>query len=151
MSYFDSLVVTQVGIVVRDIEASVEHYSRIFGVEKPPIRMNAEPEKGRTKFFGEPTEARGKFALFKMGQVDIELIEPVGGPSSWQHFLETKGEGVHHLAFVTKDTQKLVSYLGEQGIENVQQGYFEGGMYTYLDSVPELGVMLEVMELFKPS
>ncbi len=146
MNGFDNPVITQVGIVVRDIEASVEHYSRIFGVAKPPIRISAEPEKSKMKFVGEPSQGRAKLAFFDMGQVQIELFEPIGGPSTWQHFLEEKGEGVHHLAFVTKDTNKLVNSLGQEGIEAVQQGYFEGGMYTYLDSTPELGVMLKLLE-----
>ena len=148
MSEFDSRVVTQVGIVVRNIEASVEHYSRIFGVEKPPIRFTAEPEKSKMKFVGEPSQGRAKLAFFDMGPVQIELFEPIGGPSTWQHFLETKGEGVHHLAFVTKDTNRLVSSLAQEGIEAVQDGYFEGGMYTYVDSTPELGVMLKLLEFF---
>jgi catechol 2,3-dioxygenase-like lactoylglutathione lyase family enzyme len=148
MSNFDSPVITQVGIVVRDIEASVERYSRIFGVDRPPISITAEREQAKTTFVGEPSEARAKLAFFKMGPVDIELIEPIGGPSTWQQFLEEKGEGVHHIAFVTNDTNRLVSFLGEQGIEKVQHGYFDGGMYTYLDSAPELGVMLELLEFF---
>jgi catechol 2,3-dioxygenase-like lactoylglutathione lyase family enzyme len=149
VSQFDNLVITQVGIIVRDIEASVERYSRIFGVEKPPIVITDGSEKARTKFAGEPTEARAKLAFFKMGQVQIELIEPIGGPSSWEHFLEEKGEGVHHIAFVTNDTNRLVNALGQEGIEAVQQGHFQGGMYTYLDSVPELGVMLNVLQFFE--
>jgi len=148
VSEFDSPVVTQVGIVVRDIEASVERYSRVFGVEKPPIIISDGYDKAKTTFVGDPTSARAKLAFFKMGQVEIELMEPIGGPSSWQQFLEEKGEGVHHIAFVTKDTKKLVNFLGQQGIEEVQHGYFEGGMYTFMDSAPELGVMLELLEFF---
>lgn len=148
MSEFDSRVVTQVGIVVRDIEASVAHYSRVFSVEKPPIRITAEQEKSGMKFVGEPSQGRAKLAFFKMGQVEIELIEPIGGPSTWQYFLETKGEGVHHIAFVTKDIPKLVGSLAQEGIEEVQKGEFEGGRYSYLDSTPELGVMLELLEFY---
>lgn len=142
-------IVTQIGLIVRDIDAYVERYSRVFGVEKPPIIITDEVDKARTTYHGESTTARAKLAFFHMGQVDIELIEPVGGPSTWQEHLDTKGEGVHHIAFVVKDTGQRVAYLNQHGIPTVQQGYYEGGMYTYLDSAPQLGVMVELLEFFK--
>jgi 4-hydroxyphenylpyruvate dioxygenase-like putative hemolysin len=83
-----------------------------------------------------------------MGQLSLELIEPVGGPSTWREFLDQKGEGVHHMAFVVQDTDEAVSFLEEAGIEVIQQGDYTGGRYTYLDSVSLLGVVLELLENF---
>jgi methylmalonyl-CoA/ethylmalonyl-CoA epimerase len=83
-----------------------------------------------------------------MGQVSLELIEPVGGPSTWQEFLDEKGEGVHHIAFRIKGTEQVVAYLEGKGIDVVQQGYYTGGMYTYVDSTSPLSVVLELLENF---
>jgi 4-hydroxyphenylpyruvate dioxygenase-like putative hemolysin len=83
-----------------------------------------------------------------MGQVTIELIEPVGGPSTWQEFLDKHGEGVHHLAFMVKGTDQVVAVLEGQGIPMVQQGDYTGGRYTYLDGESKLGVVLELLENF---
>ncbi|MBI5668616.1 MAG: VOC family protein [Chloroflexi bacterium] len=98
-----SSVVSQVGIVVRDIEAAIDRYCAILGMERPEIIITDEPDKARTTYNGQPTQARAKLAFFHLGQVDIELIEPIGGPSTWQAFLDEKGEGVHHIAFWVKD------------------------------------------------
>jgi len=81
-----------------------------------------------------------------MGQVDIELIEPIGGPSTWQEILDEKGEGVHHIAFTIKGTDQVVAFLKGEGLDVVQQGHYPGGMYTYVDSTPALGVILELLE-----
>jgi 4-hydroxyphenylpyruvate dioxygenase-like putative hemolysin len=84
-----------------------------------------------------------------MGQVSLELIEPFGGPSIWQEFLDAQGEGVHHIAFQIKGTDEVTTYLEGKGIDVVQQGRYTGGMYTYTDSAPALGVILELLENFE--
>jgi len=141
-------IVCQVGLIVRDIERSAEAYSRVFGMPIPPVIITDGPELARTKYRGEPTDAQAKLAFFEMGQVSIELIEPIGGPSTWQEFLDAKGEGVHHIAFMIRGTDKVVAYLEGEGINVVQQGKYTGGMYTYVDSEPALGVVLELLENF---
>src|SRR5512144_2874176 len=94
-----TLTVTQIGIVVRNIDTSRQAYADVFGVPVPPANLTDPLEQAHTEYRGQPSEARAKLAFFKFGQVSIELIEPVGGPSTWQEFLDTHGEGVHHIAF----------------------------------------------------
>ncbi len=139
-------VICQVGLIVRDVERSAEAYSRILGLPKPRIVVTDPQEVAHTRFRGQPTDARAKLAFFDMGQVSLELIEPIGGPSTWREFLDEKGEGVHHIAFIVKDTDQVVQYLSGHGIEVVQQGDYTGGRYTYVDSTAALGVILELLE-----
>jgi methylmalonyl-CoA/ethylmalonyl-CoA epimerase len=146
-----SNVVCQVGLIVRDIERSAEAYSRVFGVPKPEFIVTDEQEVAHTRYRGEPTDARAKLAFFDMGQVTLELIEPIGGPSTWQEFLDEKGEGVHHIAFFVTDTDRAVKFLAGIGIGVVQQGDYTGGRYTYVDSAPALSVVLELLENFDVS
>jgi methylmalonyl-CoA/ethylmalonyl-CoA epimerase len=143
---FGSNIICQVGLIVRDVERSAEAYSQVFGMPKPTVIITDEADVAKTTYKGEPTNTRAKLAFFNMGQVSLELIEPIGGPSTWQEFLDDKGEGVHHIAFRVKGTDEVVTFLGEQGIGVVQQGYYTGGMYTYVDSAPALGVILELLE-----
>lgn len=141
--------ITQVGIVVRDIEQSIDHYMDVFCFTKRPIATITDTvDIAHTNLRGESTAARAKLAFFPMGQVTIELIEPVGGPSTWKEFLDTHGEGVHHIAFQVKGTEQVVSFLEGQGVPFVQQGDYTGGMYTYMDGAPKLGVTLELLENF---
>lgn len=142
-------IVVQVGIIVRDIEKSIDAYVEVFGLNQRPGYIITDPvEKTNMKYRGETSEARSKLAFIPMGQVTIELIEPIGGPSTWKEFLDTHGEGMHHIAFVIKDTGKVVTYLNGKGIPVAQQGDYTGGMYTYMDSAPQLGAILELLENF---
>ncbi len=141
-------VVTQIGLIVNDIEHSAQVYSKIFGLPVPEIVVTDEYDKARTTFEGQASPARAKLAFFKMGQVSIELIEPIGEPSTWKKHLDEKGETVHHIAFQIKDTPKVVAALEQEGIPLQQQGHYTGGMYTYMDSGDKLGVCLELLENF---
>lgn len=142
-------VITQVGIVVRDIEKMLDAYCQVFQLaERPKVSITDTVDKAHTVIRGESTPAQAKLAFINMGQVQIELIEPVGGPSTWKEFLDKNGDGVHHIAFQVKGTDQVVTFLQGQGIPLVQQGDYTGGMYTYLDAAPKLGVMLELLENF---
>ncbi len=141
--------VTQVGLIVRNIEKTLDEYVKVFGLtERPQVSLTDPLEAAHTNFRGQSTEARAKLAFIPMGQVTIELIEPVGRPSTWGEFLDTRGEGVHHIAFQIKDTGKVVALLQGQGLPLDQQGDYTGGMYTYINSAPQLGVVLELLENF---
>ncbi len=72
----------------------------------------------------------------------------MGGPSTWKDFLDEKGEGVHHIAFMVKGTDQVVARLEKKGIGLIQQGHYTGGMYSYMDSEASLGVILELLENF---
>jgi methylmalonyl-CoA/ethylmalonyl-CoA epimerase len=141
-------VVCQIGLIVRDIERSIESYCRVLGLPRPDVIITDGPEIAHTRHRGNPTDARARLAFFNMGQLNLELIEPIGGPSTWQEFLDEKGEGVHHIAFFVKDTEQAVISLEENGIGVIQQGDYTGGRYTYVDSAPALGVILELLESF---
>ena len=140
-------VVTQIALVVKDIDKAIEAWSKVFGLPKPEPRLT-DAAAAEGVYRGEPTDAQAKLAFFDLGQVSLELIEPQGGDSVWQEVLDERGEGVHHIAFQIKGTGQVTDYLAEHDIPVIQQGKYTGGMYTYVDSEPKLGVMLELLENF---
>ncbi len=139
-------IVCQVGIIVRDIEKSARAYADLFGVEVPEWILTDAEEKAHTRYRGQPTPAQAKLAFFQAGSVAIELIEPVGGPSTWQEHLDTKGEGVHHIAFQIQGMDEQIAILGEKGMPLVQRGDYTGGCYAYVDGTPQLSLVLELLE-----
>jgi len=148
---FDNNLITHIGIVVRDIEASANAYADVFGVEVPKWNLTEPEEKAKTRYKGEPTQGQAKLAFFKFQNTTIELIEPVGGPSTWKDFLEEKGEGVHHIAFKVKGMDSQIALLEDKELSLVQRGQWtggRGGQYAYVDGVPKLAVILELLESF---
>ncbi|MDF1512619.1 MAG: VOC family protein [Anaerolineae bacterium] len=140
-------IVTQIAIVVKDIEKTCEAYSRILGLPVPPVSETGG-ESARATYRGKPMLSQAKLAFFHLGQVSLELIQPLGGDSVWQEVLDEKGEGVHHIAFNVKGTNQVTAYLAEHDVPVIQQGHYPGGMYTYVDSESQLAVMLELLENF---
>ncbi|MBN1697481.1 MAG: VOC family protein [Spirochaetales bacterium] len=136
----------QIGIIVKDIEAAVARLSRIFRMPQPEITITDSVENAHTRYRGKQTAARARLAFFPMGQVTIELIEPVGEPSTWKDHLRTKGEGFHHIAFQVDDFSEIRQHLAENNVSIDQEGDYTGGRYTYCGG-PELsGIIMEFLE-----
>ena len=140
-----------IGIVVRDIEAAMAHWTRFLGLDERPNTILTENNKDNpTVHRGHPSNFKARLAFFTLENLQVELIEPLGDdPSHWREFLETKGEGVHHIAFSVKG-------LGEQYFENyeangmgvIQRGGWDGGEYGYMDTIEALGVTVELLEFY---
>ena len=140
-------VVTQVGLLVHDIEKTAQVYADFLGVAKPEIRVTDVIEKSQAKFKGGPTKARAKLAFFKVGEgLDLELIEPDHEPSTWREDLDRRGEGVHHIAFRIKGMKEKVADLQQENMPLVQSAEYTGGRYAYVDAHRDLKVLIELLE-----
>jgi methylmalonyl-CoA/ethylmalonyl-CoA epimerase len=137
-----SRTIVQIGVIVRDIVETSRAYAELFGLEVPQWSMTDPVDQAHTVYRGESTEARAKLAFLNMGSVQLELIEPVGGPSTWQEFLDAHGEGVHHIAFQIVGMANHVTHLESRGMPLVQRGDYIGGRYAYIDTMPQLKVIL---------
>jgi methylmalonyl-CoA/ethylmalonyl-CoA epimerase len=142
----DTTTVMQVGIIVRDIEAKARAWAQLLGLPAPEIIITDPAEQAQTEYKGQRTLARAKLAFFRLGQVALELIEPLDGPSTWRDQLEAQGESVHHIAFGVHDMQDKLAGLASEGIPLIQKGEHTGGRYAYVDSGAALGVILELLE-----
>jgi methylmalonyl-CoA/ethylmalonyl-CoA epimerase len=140
--------VTQIGIVVKDIERSARVYAEALGVPVPSWELTDPLEKAHTLYLGRPSPARAKLAFIELPNIVIELIEPVGGPSTWRDVLEAKGEGIHHIAFEVKDMDKRLAELKTKGLTLIQSGDYTGGRYSYVDATAKMGIILELLENF---
>ena len=151
LSLFEGKKPVQIGMVVDDVEKAAGEYAVFFGREKLSIIMTGPQEETRIQYRGKPTPARAKMAFIQFGDIAVELIEPVDGPSTWRDFLETNGPGVHHIAFEIKGMDEQIKLLEQKGAVLIQQGRWtdgRGGRYAYFDSVPRLSVVLELLEIF---
>jgi methylmalonyl-CoA/ethylmalonyl-CoA epimerase len=139
-------IVTQIGIIVHDVEKVSQSYADFFGIEKPECFWTDTLDKAQTEFNGESSTARAKLAFIDGGQLQIELIEPDLGPSTWREFLDEKGEGVHHIAFGIKGMKEKIELLGSNNMPLIQKGEYTGGRYAYMDTFEELKVLIELLE-----
>jgi methylmalonyl-CoA/ethylmalonyl-CoA epimerase len=139
-------VVCQVGLVVKNAERIAEKMERITGIKPSEPTITDAYDKARTTFRGSPTPARAKLIFFPMGQLSIEIIEPIGTPSTWSEFLDKHGDGVHHIAFTVQNADRSADALATEGLPTLQRGDFEGGKYIYVEGEKDLGCILELLE-----
>ena len=138
--------ITQVGIIVQDIEVKARAWAEVLDLPMPEIMITDTYERAQTEYNGRPSDARAKLAFFHLGQVDLELIEPVGKPSTWKDQLDEHGDSLHHIAFEIKGMSEKVAYLDTKGLKLVQRGEYTGGRYAYIDGNARLGAILELLE-----
>ena len=144
--------VMQVAIIVRDIEATKNKFAAFFGVQPPETIPAGDYSIMQTIYMGNPAPKAGcKLAFFNAGpNVSLELIEPNGEQSTWQDFLDTNGEGIHHIGFRVSGMDKNVAACEQLGMICTQRGkYADGsGEYAYLDATADLKCFIELLESY---
>lgn len=105
-----------VGVVVRDVEAAITHFEALgFG----PFAFSDQARTFTIDFtgelHGEPAEWKVTISNAKMGDVELELLEPSGGPSALQETLDAQGEGIHHIGFLTDDIRRDIAEQTARG------------------------------------
>ena len=134
----------QIGIVVRDLEATMQRYVDDYGIGPWDI-VEFHPEDApdlheHGKRFGRSW----RLASTMIGRVQWELIEPLDDESVYARFLAEKGEGVHHIALAPSNFDEAVAAQAERGNELVLSGTFSGYRVAYLATDRDLGVIAEI-------
>ncbi|MFY0598104.1 MAG: VOC family protein [Cyclobacteriaceae bacterium] len=140
-----------IGIVVKDMDVSLGNWMNLLGLEeRPNISIAVGHEDNPTQYRGKPSNAQAKLAFLQLENIEVELIEPIGTePSHWREFLETKGEGVHHIAFWVDNLGEIhIDNFEKNGLSLAQHGGWKGGEYGYMDGMESLGVMVEILETY---
>ncbi len=133
----------QVGIIVKDINKAVQGFAKI-GIG-PFSSLPAEPTV-RWQEKGKPTEVRLKMLLTRIGDLEIELIEPVSDCMQ-KEYLDKHGDGIQHFSFFVPDIEAVVAEMSGKGYHVVQRGWREhGGGYAFFDTEADCGFMLEVIQ-----
>ncbi len=137
----ENWVLTQVGVVVKNVEKVVHRLGEL-GIG-PFEKMVLPPEREeyfRNKRMYAEFDIRGT----RMGNVQLELIQPLEGDSPHKEFLETKGEGIQHVMYQVDNLEETVKELTDKGVEVLLRAKFPGGGgVAYID----LGVSNIVVEL----
>jgi catechol 2,3-dioxygenase-like lactoylglutathione lyase family enzyme len=147
LNYNELRRVTQIAIVVKDIERARAVWAELLGVEEQPIVEIESWESTHMMFRGKPSKGRAKLSFFNLENIVLELIQPIDGPSTWQNFLEKYGEGIHHIAFHVENLEETLEKFRRMGIKVEQKGEFKGGCYVYTNSKSELGAIIELLHM----
>ena len=108
--------INHIGIAVNSLNKHIGFYRDVLklefkGIEEVPDQMV-------------------RIAMFKAGEIHIELLEPTSQESPIAKFLEKKGEGMHHLAYETDQIENEISGLKEAGIRMIDENPRPGAHNT---------------------
>lgn len=99
--------VIELSIVVKDLEAAIERYGKLFGTKVH--------KRGESKEFG------FKNAILPLGQGHIEFLEPTDPNKAVGKFLAKNGEGVYLVGFECADVPGSVAHLKKEGARVTQR------------------------------
>lgn len=125
--------IDHIGIIVKDLDKAIEAYTKGMGIE--------------LKHVEESPEFNVKIAFLPIGEVLIELIEPIG-PGMAQDFLHTHGEGFHHICYRVSNIVESLEVLGKKFRLRDKEPRKGGGgsMVAFLDPSTTCNVETEIVE-----
>jgi methylmalonyl-CoA/ethylmalonyl-CoA epimerase len=127
-----------VAVVVRSIEASLLRYRELFGLAPEAHPITFWSQRVRLCFLPTGPEPAAR----------IELIEPIDDESGVARFLAARGEGVHHLCFVTDDLPRELAHLAAREAELIDAEPRQGahGEVAFVHPRTLNGVLWELLE-----
>jgi methylmalonyl-CoA/ethylmalonyl-CoA epimerase len=96
-----------VGVVVRDMDQAMRFWRDTLGL--PVDKLETIQEQGV------------KAALLTVGDSEIELLEPVVEGTGVARYLESRGEGLHHVCFQSDDVEADLQALKDRQVEMIDQ------------------------------
>jgi len=136
--------VLQVGLVVKDLQQSMERYWKLLGIGPWNIYTYAPPMLREGTVRGKRVDYSMRLAHAMSGPVQVELIQPLEGPSIYTEHLAQKGEGLHHIQSRVENIEEVLAAFEKLGIGVLMSGKFGEGEFYYLDTEPPLGVIYEI-------
>jgi methylmalonyl-CoA epimerase len=125
-----------VGIAVRNLDHALDTYRERYRVE--PL-------------YRETVESQGvEEAMIPVGGSFVQLLQPLAGDTPVGRFLESRGEGLHHIAFVVSSIDAALDHLREEGARLVDETARPGGRGTriaFVHPADLAGTLIELVEL----
>jgi methylmalonyl-CoA/ethylmalonyl-CoA epimerase len=128
-----------VGYVVGDLEAAIGRLRSVFGLT-PSVREVMEEQRVEAVLCGE-------------GPGAVELIRPLDPDGPIARFLESRGEGFHHVAFEVADLESALAELRDRGAELIDERPrrgLGGHMVAFVHPRSALGVLTELIQSGHP-
>lgn len=127
--------VHHVAIAVKNLDEALKLYETMFGVKASKIEV--VPEQGV------------KAALIPIGDGgEIELLEPVDPNGGVAKFLESRGEGIHHICLEVDNIDQALNTVAERGCQLIDKKGRKGlaGQIGFLHPKSTKGVLIELAQ-----
>ena len=126
--------VHHVALIVRSIEDALGLWRDLLGLELETV-MDIPGDRVRIAFLA-------------VGESKVELVEPTDDTTGVARFLESKGEGFHHVCFEVPDLAAALERLASDGLELIDPAPRRGaeGPVAFIHPRSCHGVLVELIE-----
>jgi methylmalonyl-CoA epimerase len=128
--------VDHVALAVSDLNASIEHYQRVWGLTLAHREVVAD--QGVEE------------AMFRLGDTYLQLVAPLSADTPVGRFLERRGEGLHHIAYEVDGIEAALASAREHELLLVDEEPRQGSRNTRVAFVhprTNHGVLVELVEI----
>lgn len=128
--------VDHIAIAVRNLDEWLTMFNQLFGVR--PSAEGRRPGPGVS------------VAFLTVGDTSFEFMQPTE-PSALTRFLETKGEGVHHICFEVDDVEGEIQALESKGFQIASRETRPGGSMklAFIHPKTTKGLLLQIGQKIK--
>lgn len=138
----------QIAWVTWDLEKSLKAWVENLKVGPWKVFSFTDETVKNLKVDGKLVTAPFKFliAISWIGDMEVEIIQPVYGPTIYERFLKEKGEGLHHIKekIEERDFDAVLADYRSQDIGVTQTGQFFADFHFYLDTEEKLDFIYEL-------
>ncbi len=127
--------IEHLGIAVANLQDAIPYWENVLGLKCYNIE--------------EVVDQKVRTAFFKVGDTKIELLEPTSPESTVAKFIETRGEGFHHVAYAVEDIEGALAEAEAKGvrlIDKTPRMGAEGLTIAFLHPKSTGGVLTELCE-----
>ncbi len=131
--------IDHIGIAVHSIAEARKFYENVLGLTCERIE-EVRAQKVRTAFF-------------TVGETHIELLEPTDPSSPVARFLDKKGEGIHHIGYLSDNVESQLELAEKNGCTLINAVPVEGAgnkRIAFLHPGSTHGVLTEICEKKRP-
>lgn len=126
-----------IGIAVQSIDETVAFFESAFGARV--ITRESFPEAGQTS------------CLVTIGNDNFELMEPLGEGGVVRKYLESKGEGFHHISLISDDLESDCKRMAQQGIRIVGKSQSGNLRVAFTHPKSTGGIVYEISQTIEQS
>lgn len=137
-----------VSMVVKDMDKAIKLFESMGVGPFPPflggpgMAFTGKTVRGKTSDY----DMDLRFARGDMGGIGFELIQPLKGRSIYDEFLEKKGEGLHHIAYMVEDIDVEIADMEKRGFKVIQTGAMPNSRWAYFDTDKLGGMVIELCQ-----
>jgi len=127
--------INHIGIAVKNLDEAIKAYAALGARQEGEVHRAADMNA----------------AMLAVGESKLELMEPAGTGGVIGRFLESRGEGVHHICIQVDDIVAALASLKAQGVRLVDEKPRQGleGLVAFIHPKSLNGVLVELVQVPK--